>query len=161
MYLTHANGGALSRPLFFDYPSDDMCFSDNVISQTFMLGDSVKVSPVLSNLKNGDQYSSYFPDGRWVSIYDPSQIIDSKGGKSVSLTADSASVNIHQKSGTVLPFLYNNQNLRTTRDIETNIATAIRIVRDPMNKQASGNIMIDDGISLNPFSPDYMNIYNH
>jgi alpha-glucosidase (family GH31 glycosyl hydrolase) len=111
-----------------------MCFSDNVISQTFMLGDSVKVSPVLSNLKNGDQYSSYFPDGRWVSIYDPSQIIDSKGGKSVSLTADSASVNIHQKSGTVLPFLYNNQNLRTTRDIETNIATAIRIVRDPMNK---------------------------
>jgi hypothetical protein len=50
-------------------------------------------------------------------------------------------------------------NLRTTRDIETNLATAIRIVRDPWNKQASGDIMIDDGISPNLFSPDYFNIY--
>jgi len=58
-----------------------------------------------------------------------------------------------------MPYLYNNMNLRTTRDIETNLATAIRIVRDPWNKQASGDIMIDDGISPNLFSPDYFNIY--
>ena len=70
-------------------------------------------------------------------------------------------MNIHQKSGTVLPYLYNNMNLRTTRDIETNLTPAIRIVRDPWNKQASGDIMIDDGISPNPFSPDYFNIYQY
>ncbi len=58
-----------------------------------------------------------------------------------------------------MPYLYNNMNLRTTRDIETNLPTAIRIVRDPWNKQASGDIMIDDGISPNLFSPDYFNIY--
>lgn len=58
-----------------------------------------------------------------------------------------------------MPYLYNNMNLKTTRDIETNLATAIRIVRDPWNKQASGDIMIDDGISPNLFSPDYFNIY--
>ncbi len=58
-----------------------------------------------------------------------------------------------------MPYLYNNMNLRTTRDIETNLPTAIRIVREPWNKQASGDIMIDDGISPNLFSPDYFNIY--
>jgi hypothetical protein len=127
-----------------------------------MLGSAVKVSPILSNLNDKDNYQSYFPSGRWVNIYDPSKIIDAtKGGVNATLTADSASVNIHQKSGTIMPFLYNNQNLRTTRDIETNLATAIRIVRDPWNQQATGDIMIDDGISVNPFSPDYMNIYNY
>jgi len=50
MYMTHTNGGSLSHPLFFDFPADDGSFSDAAISQTFMLGDAVKVSPVLSNL---------------------------------------------------------------------------------------------------------------
>jgi lysosomal alpha-glucosidase len=160
LYMAHTNGGSLAHPLFFDFPTDDGSFTDSSISQTYMLGDSVKVSPVLGNLNDGDKYQAYFPPGRWVNIYDPSSIIDAtKGGINASLTADSASVNIHQKSGTVLPFLYNNQNLRTTRDIETNLPTAIRIVRDPWNKQASGDLMIDDGISPNLFSPDYFNIY--
>lgn len=94
--MTHTNGGALSHPLFFDFPTDDGSFNDAAISQTFMLGDAVKVSPVLANLNQGDQYQAYFPPGLWVSINDPSQIIDATaGGVNAALTADSATVNIH------------------------------------------------------------------
>ena len=76
MYMTHTNGGSLARPLFFDFPTDDGSFNDASISQTFMLGDSVKVSPILASLKDGEKYIAYFPPGKWVNIYDPSSIID-------------------------------------------------------------------------------------
>jgi len=39
--------------------------------------------------------------------------------------------------------------------------TTIRIVRDPMTKHAEGNLMIDDGISPNVFSPSYFDIWQH
>jgi alpha-glucosidase (family GH31 glycosyl hydrolase) len=45
MYSVYRDGGALVKPLFFDYPTDDNCFTK--IEDTFMLGDSIKVSPVL------------------------------------------------------------------------------------------------------------------
>jgi len=129
-----------------------------------MLGEALKVSPVLTaGKKDGDQYQAYFPGGkRWVNVYDSSQIIDTtNGGKNVTLTADSASVNVHQKSGTIIPYLNNNKGFKTTRDVETGIATTIRIVRDPINKMAEGHLMIDDGISPNIFSPDYFNIWDY
>jgi alpha-glucosidase (family GH31 glycosyl hydrolase) len=129
-----------------------------------MLGDALKVSPVLTPGKqDGDQYQAYFPGGqRWVNIYDTSKVIDTTaGGKNVTLTADSASVNVHQKSGTIIPYLNNNKGYKTTRDIETGLATTIRIVRDPVSKMAQGNLMIDDGISPNIFSPSYFDIWDY
>jgi hypothetical protein len=47
--------------------------------------------------KDGDTYTAYFPGGqKWVNVYDTSKIIDTTtGGKNVTLTADSASVNVH------------------------------------------------------------------
>lgn len=129
-----------------------------------MLGEALKVSPVLTaGKKDGDQYQAYFPGGkRWVHVYDSAQIIDTtNGGKNVTLTADSASVNVHQKSGTIIPYLNNNKGFKTTRDVETGLATTIRIIRDPVNKMAEGHLMIDDGISPNIFSPDYFNIWDY
>ena len=129
-----------------------------------MLGDALKVSPVLTPGKqDGDQYQAYFPGGqRWVNIYDTSKVIvTTAGGKNVTLTADSASVNVHQKSGTIIPYLNKNKGYKTTRDIETGLATTIRIVRDPVSKMAQGNLMIDDGISPNIFSPSYFDIWDY
>ena len=164
MYLAHANGGSLAKPLFFDFPTDDGSFTDAAMSTTFMLGDSLKVSPVMqAGLKDGDKYTAYFPPGaRWVNVYNTDKIEDTtKGGRNVSLTVDSASLNVHQKSGTILPYLNNNKGFRTTRDLETGVPTTIRIVRDPQTKMAEGHLMIDDGLSPNLFSPDYFNIWDY
>jgi alpha-glucosidase (family GH31 glycosyl hydrolase) len=52
-----------------------------------MLGDSIKVSPVLEKgLGEGDQYKVYFPQGLWIDLNNVTQVIDTtKGGKYVSL----------------------------------------------------------------------------
>lgn len=162
-YLTHTNGGSLVKPLFFDFPTDDQSFTDAAQSSTFMLGDSLKVSPLVQEgKKDGDTYSAYFPPGRWVNMYNTSDIIDTTaGGRNVSLTVDSAETGLHQRSGTIIPYLYNNKGFRTTRDIETNIATTIRIVRDPVTKYAEGHLMFDDGTTPNIYSPDYFNIWQY
>jgi alpha-glucosidase (family GH31 glycosyl hydrolase) len=52
MYSVFREGGALIRPLFFDYPTDDKTF-DNV-DNTFMLGNALKVSPVLDKNVTGN-----------------------------------------------------------------------------------------------------------
>jgi alpha-glucosidase (family GH31 glycosyl hydrolase) len=65
MYQVFREGGALVRPLFFDYPTDDQAF-DNV-DNNFMLGDALKVSPVLDQGVTGP-YQSYFPAGQWFDL---------------------------------------------------------------------------------------------
>lgn len=45
MYKVYRFGGSMVYPMFFDYPNDDSTFQD--IENTYMFGDSIKVSPVL------------------------------------------------------------------------------------------------------------------
>jgi len=40
-----------------------------------MLGDSLKVSPVMDKMNDGSQYQAYFPQGVWVNLYNSSEII--------------------------------------------------------------------------------------
>lgn len=65
MYKVYLYGGSLVKPLFFDYPEDDNCFNNT--EDTFMLGDSIKVSPVLDPNVTGE-FSSYFPNGTWADL---------------------------------------------------------------------------------------------
>lgn len=90
------------RPLFFDYPKDDQAF--NNIEQTFMLGDAIKVSPVLDQgKKEGDQFKSYFPEGIWYDL-NSSDAMNMTKGEFVDLTASFARTNIHLKGGRIIPF---------------------------------------------------------
>jgi alpha-glucosidase (family GH31 glycosyl hydrolase) len=62
-------------PLMFHYPNDMNVYTD--IEETFIVGDAIKVTPVLS-AKAGMEYcegstekkcvSSYFPEGTWVDL---------------------------------------------------------------------------------------------
>ena len=76
MYKVYLYGGPLVRPLFYDYPNDDNVFQD--IESTYMLGDSIKVSPVLEAGVTGD-YQSYFPSGTWVDLNNYTNVIVSTG----------------------------------------------------------------------------------
>jgi alpha-glucosidase (family GH31 glycosyl hydrolase) len=51
--------------LFFDYPTDAEAFNNN--DNTFMLGDALKISPVLTQGVTG-QFQSYFPEGSWYDL---------------------------------------------------------------------------------------------
>ena len=55
MYKSYREGGSVVYPLFFDYPNDDGCFND--VEHTYMLGDSIKVSPILNQgVNEGDWF---------------------------------------------------------------------------------------------------------
>jgi alpha-glucosidase (family GH31 glycosyl hydrolase) len=54
MYSANFTGGSLVYPLFFDHPSDDKTL--DYIEDSFMLGDSIYVCPVLD---------AYSPDGQF------------------------------------------------------------------------------------------------
>jgi alpha-glucosidase (family GH31 glycosyl hydrolase) len=45
MFSANYTGGTVVYPLIFDYPADDEAFKN--IESTFMLGDALKISPVL------------------------------------------------------------------------------------------------------------------
>ena len=67
LYLAYREGGSVTTPMFFDYPEDPQCFQN--VEDTYMLGDSVKVSPVLDQgKKEGDTYKVYFPAGIWYDL---------------------------------------------------------------------------------------------
>jgi alpha-glucosidase (family GH31 glycosyl hydrolase) len=52
----------------FHWPEDEEVYKD--IEHSFIVGDALKVTPVLhSNLKQ-DLIMSYFPNGTWVSMND-------------------------------------------------------------------------------------------
>lgn len=97
------NGRTCFDPLLFHYPDDDEVFSN--IEHTFIVGDALKVSPVLS--ANATTFKSYFPaGGDWVSMQNYSDIVmlsNSTNGTWVDLDATSATVNVHLRPGYMVP----------------------------------------------------------
>ena len=67
MYLVHKNGGAIVRPLYFDYFTDDDDSLDSYLEdmeRTFMLGDSLLVAPQIDKLEEGKTtYTVFLPAG--------------------------------------------------------------------------------------------------
>jgi len=79
-YTDGGLGGQLVYPLLYDYPEDDMTL-DN-IEQTFMLGDAVKVSPVLTAKQNESdtKFDAYFPQGVWRNLNNWAEKVDASLG---------------------------------------------------------------------------------
>lgn len=107
MFAANHTGGSLVYPLIFDNPADDEAF--NNIEHTFMLGDALKISPVLdssSNPSSGNSthFKSYFPAaaGIWRDIYNFSNSIDSQG-QYFDLERKSGQTKVHLKPGKVVP----------------------------------------------------------
>lgn len=79
LFKVTKNGGALVKPMFFSNPSDADALKN--IEQDFMVGEYVKVSPLLAK-ENKDKYSSYFPastgNEKWVNIFNPEQLISTQ-----------------------------------------------------------------------------------
>ena len=76
MYKVYREGGALVYPLYFDYPTDENLLQ--FLDETYMLGDAIKVSPVLDQGINAT-YSVYFPVGAWADLNQQNITINSTG----------------------------------------------------------------------------------
>jgi alpha-glucosidase (family GH31 glycosyl hydrolase) len=80
MFAANYTGGQLVYPLLYDYPEDDMAL-DN-IEQTFMLGEAIKVSPVLAAKQNESdtKFDAYFPQGVWRNLNNWAEKVDASHG---------------------------------------------------------------------------------
>jgi len=103
LFEASTNGGTCFDPLFFHYPYDDELYKD--YESTFMFANAIKVSPILQSMpENQTQYQSYFPQGKWVSLSNLSDVVDcTAGGKYVNLTVGPI-INSHLREGAIIPY---------------------------------------------------------
>jgi len=64
--LINNNGGAFYKPLFFEFPEDDIAYLNN--HDNVMLGSSLKQSILASEDKVNGNF--YFPAGWWCPVFD-------------------------------------------------------------------------------------------
>jgi len=101
MFYANYTGGAVTYPLFFDFPEDDETF--NNVESTYMLGDSIKVSPVLE-YNEEITFKSYFPEGDWMDLNNfTNRIIATQGGY-FDLDKLEGQANLHLAPGKLIPF---------------------------------------------------------
>lgn len=72
----HRDGGTCFDPLLFHYPHDDEVFRVNSTEHSFIVGDALKITPVLEY--GATNVMSYFPNGKWVDMknHGPHYVID-------------------------------------------------------------------------------------
>ena len=72
-----------------------------------MLGDSIKVSPVLQQgIADGSTYKSYFPAGVWIDVNDWTTVLNTTGDY-LSLNASFGKTNAYLKGGKIIPYNLN------------------------------------------------------
>jgi len=109
--------------MMYHYPHDDVHFASNNTEHTFLVGDALKVTPVLES--NPTELWSYFPNGDWVSMRDWSVVVTANSAtgmgewKSLPLKDTSAGIHSHLRPGYMVPFqTCGNAPCNTTTDLQ-------------------------------------------
>eukprot|EP01017_Pseudomicrothorax_dubius_P024718 TRINITY_DN2625_c0_g1_i6.p1 TRINITY_DN2625_c0_g1~~TRINITY_DN2625_c0_g1_i6.p1 ORF type:complete len:880 (+),score=183.67 TRINITY_DN2625_c0_g1_i6:118-2757(+) len=63
LFIRNARHGTVFRPLFFEFPNDDLCYSEEVVNFQFLMGEQLMGTPVL--YKDVSTITPYFPKGAW------------------------------------------------------------------------------------------------
>lgn len=146
LFKVNQEGGSCVDPLMYHYPNDDTNFASNNTEHTFLVGDAIKVTPVLKS--NVDEVLSYFPNGRWVSLRNFSMFEEANstlGGEWRGLATDNG-INAHLRPGYMIPHELCDK-CNTTTDLRANGVLSMIINRDAQG-HAKGELFIDSGDTL-------------
>lgn len=80
MEYAKKTGISIMRPLFVDYPNDDICYT---IEDEYMFGDDILFAPIAE--KGLTEREVYLPQGRWINVNDRTV---AEGGKWVKAHAE-------------------------------------------------------------------------
>ncbi len=79
MAMASEKGYPIMRPMFFDYPEEDVCYT---LGEQYMFGDEIIFAPVTE--QGATEKQVYLPEGEWVLTKDKSMY---RGGRSYTVTA--------------------------------------------------------------------------
>ena len=136
-YQASTVGGAIIRPLFFQYPTDATTFS---IDRQFLVGSNVMVIPVLD--QGATSVQAYFPSGVYYDYYLYNQLVSSGGYQ--TLAAPVTFIPLYFLGGSITP--RNSEAQLTTFD--TRMSPFNITVAFDSNQQAKGELFVDDGSTL-------------
>lgn len=101
-YLTHTEGEALIRPMYYDYPEEKEFFSKKLRNQ-YMFGKDILIAPITTKTckKSGlASVKAFIPEGRWTDLF-TNQVYNGNG--LIELVRDIRSMPALAKEGAILP----------------------------------------------------------
>ena len=106
LFEASKTGKTCFDPLLFHYPDTYGSYMDT--EQTFLVGDAIKVSPVLQSKENmtDNKYDVFFPKGKWIDLDDPASgkiVVEEDEGRMVALTPNDQGVIKHLRPGYLIP----------------------------------------------------------
>ena len=147
LFRVSQDGGSFFDPMMYHYPNDDTHFQSNNTEHTFLVGDAIKVTPVLES--NPTELWSYFPNGDWVSMRDYSVVVSANssttGGewKSLDLAATKEGIHSHLRPGYMVPHqTCGNITCGTTTDLQNQGELSMVINRDAQG-HAKGRLFLN------------------
>jgi hypothetical protein len=143
LFSAYKDGNTCFDPLFFAYPDVEMAFED--IESTFMVGDALKVSPVLQAQGNDTTYDVFFPYGGWVNMTAgdyKTMAVTNETGEMVSLPFPADTVHVHLKPGAVVQTVEDFTGM-TANDLKTLPYTLV--VNPDETGAASGKVFLAPG----------------
>lgn len=111
------------------------------IESTFMVGDAIKVSPVLEKKNDETRFKAWFPKGDWLNMNDL-KTLTVKESSMVDLPFPEDNVHAHLRPGYIVPVQSEIDNLEAAADL-ANIDYHLIVHRNEAGK-ASGKIYMDD-----------------
>jgi alpha-glucosidase (family GH31 glycosyl hydrolase) len=134
LHKAHVTGLPVARVLFYVFPEDAATLD---ISDQFLLGDAILVSPVLT----GGQTSvkAYFPNGTWYNLFD--WFVVRPNGSHFVLDAPSDSINVHIRVGSIVPM---QEYAYTTASARKTPITLLVALDGKEQNAASGDLFLDD-----------------
>ena len=146
MFEINQEGGSMWRPLFFEFPKIDETIKN--VGDSFMIGKSVIVTPVLEHVKEGNKVKTYIPPNtRYVDLIDFKTVIH--GGSKGSYQYIEPRWDfplVHLRDGRIIPYQKFNESSRTVELVKEHKINLV-IFPDTSNN-AEGTLYIDnDGLN--------------
>jgi alpha-glucosidase (family GH31 glycosyl hydrolase) len=95
-YKSHINGSTVIRPLFHEYPTDEITFD---IFLQFLIGSNIMINPITDD--GARQVQVYIPSSEWFNYYTGVQYMYSK--RFINISAPLDTIPILLRSGSIIP----------------------------------------------------------
>ncbi|XP_060067005.1 lysosomal alpha-glucosidase-like [Ylistrum balloti] len=135
-HKSHQMGHTVVRPLFFEFPDDEITFS---IDRQFLWGEALMISPVLT--KDTTAVDVYFPRCRWYDLYNGQHNFVMGGVQNLPAPIDH--INLHVRGGYILPM---QEPALTTTDSRKNPLSLLVALNE--TGMAHGSLFWDDGDTI-------------